>query len=300
MFLIYYFSNHFNFTELPKTVFAVSFNRNDNSTQHLFANQRSLGNCPYKGQVEVVGILLIACPVHGSAKPALSDNVVNLRIEANSSTLWEGPIKSGPRYINVSEGPYLPYQCDGTLGYLKQTPGNTPTDAMDEASKLAHFTYDGESFEEDYDIDIYQIGPSTANFSYDRTLYYFWAPFINYQVSATTNRLYLCGCHDVMKPGDDVLWAFMSEHIGADDTNPLVSLLKLSPTAVTVKKGKGTTVTVIDGRSGNKTQGASVAGVKTNAQGKATLYFSKPGFYQFKAHRTGDVRSNVINITVTN
>ena len=85
--------------------------------------------------------------------------------------------------------------------------------------------------------------------------------------------------------------------IGARPRN--VSYLNLAPTSITVKKGKVFTVTVTDGRSGNVTQGASVAGVKTDAKGKATLYLSKPGFYQYKAHRTGDVRSNVMNVTVT-
>ena len=78
-----------------------------------------------------------------------------------------------------------------------------------------------------------------------------------------------------------------------------VSYLKLTPSSISVKKGNDFTVTVTDGRGGNVTQGASVAGVKTDAKGKANLSFSKPGFYQYKAHRTGDVRSNVMNVTVT-
>ena len=105
-----------------------------------------------------------------------------------------------------------------------------------------------------------------------------------------------------MNPGDDVLWAMITDSpfgfIGAEARN--VSYLKLTPTSITVKKGKGFTVTVTDGRGGNATQGASVAGVKTDAKGKATLYLFEPGFYQYKAHRTGDVRSNVMNVTVTN
>ena len=163
---------------------------------------------------------------------------------------------------------------------------------------MHHFTYDGAYVEEDEDYDIRRIGTSTDSFGDDKS--YFWTMFLNYQVSPLAQRINLCGCHDILKPGDEVLWAFVTYNGSYDDVASGVSLLKLSPTAVTVKKGKGTTVSVIDGRSGNKTQGASVAGVKTDAQGKATLYFSKPGFYQFKAHRTGDVRSNMINITVTN
>ena len=75
--------------------------------------------------------------------------------------------------------------------------------------------------------------------------------------------------------------------------------LKLTPVTVTVKKGKGFKVTVVDGKGGGKIQGASVSGVKTDLMGTATLSFSKAGFYQFKAHKTGAVRSNLISVTVT-
>ena len=88
--------------------------------------------------------------------------------------------------------------------------------------------------------------------------------------------------------------------IGIGEHPRNVSYLKLTPTTITVKKGTDFIVTVIDGRGGNVTEGASVAGVKTDAKGKATLSFSEPGFHQYKAHRTGDVRSNVMNVTVTN
>ena len=241
--------------------------------------------------------------IQSSDKPASSDSIVNLRIEANSSTLWEGPIKSGPRNITVSDGfpapPYPSFPCDGRPnGDEPFPPGNTATDALDEASKLSGFTYDGSYYNEDFDFT--RIGPSSLTFSSETNTSYEWGTLINYQLSPSRPQLFDVGCHDILKPGDEVLWAFIAyNYFGDPYTTPDVSFLKLTPTAVTVKKGKGTTVTVIDGRSGNKTKGAIVAGVKTNASGKATLYFSKPGFYQFKARRTGDVRSNVINITVT-
>lgn len=258
---------------------------------------------------EVTGYVLtssitIYIPIQRIADPSFSASIVNLRIEANSSTLWEGPIKSGPRNITVSEGPDLPYgyPCDGRDNYPDRVPGptNTALDALDEASKLAGFTYDGEFFEEDEDFAIYRIGAPLAKPPQGG-----WAVLVNYEEPAPYYGLNLVGCHDVVKAGDDVLWAVVTDQPGNTTPwaygldLPYISFLKLTPKAVTVKRGKGTTVTVIDGRTGNKTHGASVAGVKTDTNGKATLYFSRPGFYQFKAHRTGDVRSNVINITVT-
>lgn len=78
-----------------------------------------------------------------------------------------------------------------------------------------------------------------------------------------------------------------------------MSYLKLSPTTVTVRRGQGFTVTVIDGRSGNLTQNATVAKFKTDAKGKATIRLHDTGFFQFKAGRTPNIRSNVMIVTVT-
>lgn len=124
---------------------------------------------------------------------------------------------------------------------------------------------------------------------------------INYQVSHFGHGLTLSECQDLLNPGDEVLWAYMPVGPTFDDTiDPEISFLKLAPTTVTVKKKKGFMVTVIDGRTGNAIQNATVAGVKTDAAGKATIYPSKAGFFQFKASRGDDVRSNVMNVTVTN
>lgn len=66
-----------------------------------------------------------------------------------------------------------------------------------------------------------------------------------------------------------------------------------------MKKGQGFTVTVTDGRTGAVVKDASVDGVHADANGKATLYLFNTGFFQFKAHQTASVRSNVMNVTVT-
>lgn len=233
-----------------------------------------------------------------------SSNTVNIRIEANVSTLYEGPITSGPRNITGVEGNELvtvPCNGQGAGSNPGKPPGNTPVDALDAVARLRGFTYNG-SFDgefNDFDIDRISFAEdwNNENFTYIQ----FWGLLVNYQIPQFGEGLTLSGCQQLLNPGDDVLWAmitvFPTGFIGAVPRN--VSYLKLTPTSVTVKKDKGFTVTVTDGRGGNATEGASVAGVKTDAKGKANLYFSKPGFYQYKAHRTGDVRSNVMNVTVT-
>ena len=135
----------------------------------------------------------------------------------------------------------------------------------------------------------------------------YWGQLVNYQLSTHNEgveALTLSSCQQEVKAGDEVLWAFFTDPRG--DTSIIAGtglnigfLLKLAPTAVTVKKGKGFTVTVTDGRTGVAVKNASVDGVHTDAGGKATLYLFEAGFFQFKAHKTGDVRSNVMNVTVT-
>lgn len=229
-----------------------------------------------------------------------STNTVNLRIEANTSTLYEGPITSGPRNISGFEGTNpVTYICNGDGAKPNPPPpGNTPTDALDAAAKARGFTYDASFDGEFNDFDFTRI--ATFSSYDDGTYFHSWGSLVNYQVSTFGEGLTLSGCNQQVNEGDEVLWAFITVlDTKESNTDPTVSFLKLTPTVVTVKKGKGTTVTVTDGRTGAVAPNASVAGVKTNASGKATLYFFEPGFYQYKAHRTGDVRSNVMNVTVT-
>ena len=226
-----------------------------------------------------------------SSYPPSSSNTVNLRIEGDNTTYFEGPIKSGPRNITIKatelgQGP-LPRPCDGLNQHANPKPGNTPTASLDAAAKLARFTYDGDT---DVDLDDYyitRISTSDANDFGDK----FWGILVNYQISKFPEGITLSGCQQEVKAGDDVLWAFITESETV--------FLALAPTSITVKKGKGFVVTVTDGRTGDAVKGASVDGVRTDAGGKATLYLFQKGFFQFKAHQTGSVRSNVLNVTVT-
>lgn len=192
----------------------------------------------------------------------------------------------------------LPCNGQGAGSNPGKPPGNTPVAALDAVAKARGFTYNGVFDGEFNDWDIDTI--ATAQDWYNSSYHQFWGSLVNYQISQFGERLTLSGCQQLLKPGDDVLWAMITDApSGLGGTPRNVSYLKLAPKTVTVKKGKGFTVTVTDGRGGNATENASVAGVKTNAEGKATLYLFKTGFYQYKAHRTGDVRSNVMNVTVT-
>lgn len=228
-------------------------------------------------------------------------NTVNLRIEGENKTIYEGPITSGPRNITLPEyqnGPDAPFPCNGLNNRANPTPGNTPTDALDAAAKASGFTYDGHMEGEFSDFDITSISTTSDDEVGDK----FWGNLVNYQYSTHAEgveALTLTGCQQEVKAGDEVLWAYITLPANSNDEDDFGLFLKLAPTAVTVKKGKGFVVTVTDGRTGVAVKNASVDGVHTDASGKATLYLFDPGFFHFKAHQTGNVRSNVMNVTVT-
>ena len=246
---------------------------------------------------EVKGYVYICISSHSNTEPTSSDNTVNIRIETNLSTLYEGPITSGPRNITAG-GWTLPCNGQGAGANPGKPPGNTPLAALDAVAKIRGFTYNGSFDGEFNDWDIDRIA-ATEDW-WNNSMTQFWGSLVNYQDSIFGEVLTTSGCQQLLNPGDDVLWAFITlGQFGDVNRAKGVSFLKLTPASITVKKGKCFTVTVTDGRSGNATQNASVAGVKTNAKGKATLRFSQTGFFQYKAHRTGDVRSNVMNVTVT-
>ena len=191
--------------------------------------------------------------------------------------------------------------CNGQKGGANPgaPPGNTPLDALDAASKIRGFSYDGTYDPSSDDFLIYTID-GLANWG-NGTVYTFWGTVINYYPSSFYDELYLTGCQQLLNPGDEVLWAYMPVGPTFNDwTDPEVSFLKATPAAVTVKKGRGFTVTVIDGRTGNLTQGATIARVETDVNGKATIYPSVAGFFEYKASKVMAVRSNAIYVTVTN
>ena len=106
----------------------------------------------------------------------------------------------------------------------------------------------------------------------------------------------MTGCQTKVKPDDDVLWAYYTDITGITH-DAMDIFLKL---VLTVKKEKGFTVTVTDGKTGAPVKDASDDGVHTDADGKATLDLFNTGFLQFKAHQTRSVRSNVMYVTVMN
>ena len=84
--------------------------------------------------------------------------------------------------------------CDGLNNSANPLPGATPTNALNEASLLGGFTFDG-TWSRDYDdFFITQIGP------YQQYTDHYWLLFINGEISPVG------GCQYELKSGDNVVW----------------------------------------------------------------------------------------------
>ncbi|MCJ1358008.1 MAG: hypothetical protein MMC33_008006 [Icmadophila ericetorum] len=202
--------------------------------------------------------------------------LVNLRIEGSTETFYEAPIISGPHNVTTASGGTHP--CNGLNLNANPTPGNTPTDALDAASKLAGFTFDGTFDTEFDDFFITRIATDTE------TATEFWGLLVNFQFTPVG------GCQFETNTGDEVLWAFNAFN--------LEHFLKVTPGDGVVKRGGSITVTVTDGSTGEVIEGAVIDGVTTNASGEATLTFPHVGIFSYKATLPGSLRSNALRVVV--
>ena len=66
---------------------------------------------------------------------------VNLRIEGATETIFEGPVFSSGHNVTTQSGGT--HHCDGTNNDTHLTPGPTATSALDNASDVSQFTWDG-------------------------------------------------------------------------------------------------------------------------------------------------------------
>jgi hypothetical protein len=217
------------------------------------------------------GAHVVALAVFAIAAPAAAADPVsvNLRVEGVTGTIFEGPVTTDVHTVSTpSDGQQR--TCDGTGA--NNPSGPTATGALDDASRLAGFGWDGtwDNGFKDYYYD--QIGPDRI----DRDTHY-WSLWINWGFASAG------GCGQPVKQGDEVLWAY------EDFTQS--PLLRLSAPA-TARTGEGFRVRVIDGFDDSPEAGAVVGGATTGADGEATVTLAEAGVYRLKAERPDAVRSN--------
>lgn len=214
-----------------------------------------------------VGLAVLATAAPGAAADPVS---VNLRVEGVSGTIFEGPVTTDVHPVSTPSDGNRPRTCDGTGA--GNPSGPTATGALDDASRIAGFGWDGtwdDTFK-DYYYD--QIGPDRIN-----RATHFWSLFMNWDFASAG------GCGQRVQQGDEVLWAY-------DDFNQS-PLLRLSAPA-TARTGEGFRVSVIDGFDDSPEAGARVGGATTGADGVATLSFAEAGVYRLKAEKPDAIRSN--------
>ena len=212
-----------------------------------------------------------AFPAAAAAVPAQ----VKLRVEGAAQTIFEGDVTTDGHNVTTPSSGTHP--CDGTNGGANPSPGPTPTAALDDGARLGNYAWDGTWFSSFEDFLVDRVGPDSA------TSNQFWGQYVNSKPSQVG------GCQELVKGGDEVLWAF--------DAFSKQHVLQLSgpPNA---KTGEAVDVTVVDGQDGSPVAGAEVAGAGTGFDGHATLAFSDPGVYRLKATRADSVRSNALSLCV--
>jgi len=223
------------------------------------------------------GLLLLLCAAPAVAAPV----TVNLRVEGTNGTVFEGPVTTDGKTVTTAAGGS--HQCDGTNGGTPNTPGGTPTTALDDASKAAGFTWDGSYSTSFNDFLVERIasdgvvgGPFTGSF---------WNLIVN-RAGAMAG-----GCQIRVNTGDQVLFEWQ------DGTKPN---LQLSAPA-TAQVGQPVDVTVQQYGSDGAlaaASGASVAGATTGADGHASVTFTAAGVQHLKATRSDAIRSNAADVCV--
>lgn len=254
---------------------------------------------------------------------------VNVRIEGEAETLFEGPLLTDGHNVRASgdtKAPAAGRRCNGLNNSAHTTPGPTPTAAAADAMSILGEGFDGDWYAEPFeDYFITQWGPdrqSVADAEY-------WGLVVN---NVFTN---VGGCQQQVHAGDEVLWVY-----DAFNNRPRLLLYPGDyaggPVQLTAEAEQGVPFEVEvdswDGfneggppgspqRSTETFAGATVAPVVesaggfeeidvgssaaevTGADGRASITFVTPGWHRLKATRVvaGEevvIRSNRLDVCV--
>ncbi len=222
------------------------------------------------------GLLLpFGLPALAPAAPV----TVDLRVEGNSATLYEGSVTTDTRSIDMHDGTGV-HACDGTTNPATPTPGPTRGAAIITAAEgTPGFTFTGT-----YSFDMGFSVIAGANVGYDAGTGQFLAEYKNGQFASFGS------CGDQIANGDKLLYAY------ADGSEQLLELKAVVPVAGATSVG----FTVTDAANGSPVAGASVGGVSTGADGTAQVALAARGPATFKATKAGAIRSNAVTVCSTN
>jgi hypothetical protein len=253
---------------------------------------------------------------------------VNVRIEGATETLFEGPVAVEPHAVKASSDT-VQRPCDGinSLDPENTAPEPTPTAAAADAMTLAGETFDGKWYDGFNDYFITRFGPDAEKEGKS------WGILVNNTFTSVG------GCQYQLDGGDEVLWVF-----NACTSRPFLALFPAAahytagprPLTATVTLGEPFEVEVAayaDDQEGDPAEGSVRAGstayqgadvspvtttakgfekvetadpttVVTDAEGKAQVTFTTPGWHRIKATVPGGggeeaaIRSNRLDVCV--
>ena len=193
-----------------------------------------------------LAVLAAAVALAAPATAVAAPTTVTVRIEGPSKTIFEGPVTPAFQTVDGNDGKG-PQKCDGTNGGANPTPGPTATSVMDTAVRGAGRSWQGDFNASFQDFVVNRIGPTSSTSSQ------FW------NVAVNGKSLEVGGCQAIVKPGQEVLWAF-------DSFN---KKLRHASGPKQVRVGKVASVKVIDTEKDAPVAGATIGGANTNAGGVA-------------------------------
>jgi hypothetical protein len=274
----------------------------------------------------VAALLVVSLTLIASVAQA-TPTQVNVRIEGKSETLFEGPIEAEGHDVRASSDTQ-PRACDATNNDQHPTPGPTPTSVSVDAMGLLGESFDGQWYPGFDDYFITRWGPDSENAGEGA----FWGVLVNYVFTSVG------GCQYELKAGDEAMWiynAFSGRPILAlyptgytGSATPLTATAELGkPFGVEVDRageggegsppqapqrsgfatfeGADVSPVAMNAKGFEKVETESPATVKTDAQGKASITFTEPGWHRIKATVPGSgggeesaVRSNRLDVCV--
>jgi hypothetical protein len=206
---------------------------------------------------------------------------VDLRIEGPTRTLFEGPVTTDVRPFRFTNES-VTHQCDGTAASSGQSPTPVPTRGavIAQAAETTPFQMTGTWG---------QFGASFTSINGESVAF---DPGTGRFLGEYENGAFaqLGACADDSRNGDHVLFAY------GDGTEQLLELS--GPTRA--RPGESVRLRVSDAGSHAAVAGATVAGRVTGADGTVTVGpLTARGNNDFKATRTGAIRSNRVRVCVT-
>jgi hypothetical protein len=259
------------------------------------------------------------------AAQAYTPITVNVRIEGNTETLFEGPVSVTPHNVQATSDT-VERRCDGInkLDPWNVVPNPTATSASVDAMSLLGETFDGQWYPGYDDYFIKRFGPDAEKEGKS------WGILVN---NVFTN---VGGCQYQLTEGDEVLWAFDAFNFRpflalfpagySGGSRPLTATATLGqPFEVEVDayeddsedvppehperagsagfEGADVSPVVTQSNGFEKVATSDPATVVTNSQGKASITFSTPGWHRIKAtvpgaHEEEVIRSNRLDVCV--